>query len=423
MRGAAPIWSNCSNRSCQSWRMKTRIELLQGMAKLAGDGTLGTIGAAEGMHRAIVASVAGWLPFGQLVDRGTTFAYARVRDIACFARRATDGALAMAGRYVHDDSTGGVGPASVAWLGALNGAIGDHLEASANPLALRMALCREGHTLEPGSPQLRRALEANGGTLLLFVHGLGMSDLRWCDRDGMDFGARLELEGIGHALQLRYNSGRRIPANGRDLSRLLQHVHEAHPGALRRLVLVGHSMGGLVCRSACEHARRFCSNWSSVLDEVICLGSPHFGAPLERLGDSLGALLAATPWTRSLAAVADIRSAGVKDLRHGWASDIDRTAEEAGAPDTPAVGLPFEARVNWRLVAATLSTRTDGPRARWIGDGLVPVPSALGQHEDRARALRLPATHRRVFARLGHMDLLSHPDVYAQIREWLARTA
>lgn len=94
--------------------MKKRIEWLQGMAQLAGDGTLGTIGAAEGMHRAIVASVAGRLPFGQLVDRGTAFAYARVRDIARFTRRTTDGALAMAGRYVRDDSTGGVGPASVA---------------------------------------------------------------------------------------------------------------------------------------------------------------------------------------------------------------------------------------------------------------------------------------------------------------------
>jgi pimeloyl-ACP methyl ester carboxylesterase len=403
--------------------MKNRIELLQGMARLAGDGALGTIGAAEGMHRAIVASVAGKLPFGPWVDRGTAFAYACVRDVARFTRHTTDGALALAGRYAHGDGAGDEGPALVAWLGALNGAIGDHLEASANPLAITMGLCREGRTLEPASPGLRRALVANGGTLVLFVHGLGMSDLRWRDRAGVDFGASLEQEGIGHALQLRYNSGRRIPANGRDLSRLLQQVHEAHPDALRRLVLVGHSMGGLVCRSACEHARRFRSNWSGVLDEVICLGSPHFGAPLERLGDSLGTLLAATPWTRSLAAVADIRSAGVKDLRHGWASDIDRAGGATEDPGTPAAELPFCERVNWRLVAATLSARTGGQRARWIGDGLVPVPSALGTHADPARSLCLPTTHRRVFTRLGHMDLLTHPDVYAQIHAWLTRTA
>ncbi|HEX7768676.1 MAG TPA: alpha/beta hydrolase, partial [Dokdonella sp.] len=212
-----------------------------------------------------------------------------------------------------------------------------------------------------------------------------------------------------------------IPANGRDLSRLLQQLHEAHPDALHRLVLVGHSMGGLVCRSACEHAHRFKSNWSGVLDEVVCLGSPHFGAPLERLGDALGGLLAATPWTRSLAAVADIRSAGVKDLGCGRASTIVRRDGADGDAGVPAGRLPFDERVKWRLAAATLSSRTTGPRARWLGDGLVPVPSALGEHEDDARSLHLPAGHRRVFTRLGHLDLMTHPDVYAQLHAWLAQ--
>jgi pimeloyl-ACP methyl ester carboxylesterase len=399
--------------------MKTRIQLLQGMAQLAGDGTLGAIGAVEGMHLAIVASVARALPFGGLVERGTAFTYARVRDIATFTRRTADVTLAMAGRHARDDGGRGPGGASVAWLAALNGAVGDHLEASANPLAITLGLCRDGRALDPDSRELRSALEASGGTLVLFAHGLGMSDLRWHEPGSKGFGARLEQEGIGLALQIRYNSGRRIPANGRDLSRLLQQVHEAHPDALRRLVLVGHSMGGLVCRSACEHARRHRSNWASVLDEVICLGTPHFGAPLERFGDSLSALLAATPWTRSLAAVAEARSAGVKDLRHGWSSDLDRGANALQRPGATAQGLPFDGRVNWRLVAASLSTQADGQRAHLIGDGLVPVPSALGQHPTRGRSLHVPASHRRVFTRLGHMDLLTHPDVYAQIREWI----
>lgn len=412
-------WCICSIRLCQSCCMKARIQLLQGMAQLAGDGALGTIGAVEGMHLAIVDSVAKGLPFGGLVRRGTAFTYARVRDVALFARRATDGTLALAGRCTRDDARPGRGDTTVAWLGALNGAVGDHLEASANPLAITMALCRDGRVLEPGSHELRSALEASGGTLVLFAHGLGMSDLRWREPGDAGFGARLEQDGIGLALQIRYNSGRRISANGRDLSRLLQQVHEAHPGALRRLVLVGHSMGGLVCRSACEHARRHRSNWPRLLDEVICLGTPHFGAPLERVGDSLSALLAATPWTRSLAKVAEVRSAGVKDLRHGWSSDLDRDGDDSVSPGTVVDGLPFGGRVNWRLVAASLSTHAHGPRARLIGDGLVPVPSALGQHTLRGRSLRVPAGHRRVFTRLGHMDLLTHPDVYAQIRDWV----
>jgi pimeloyl-ACP methyl ester carboxylesterase len=280
-----------------------------------------------------------------------------------------------------------------------------------------MRLCRDGLELDPRSPALGRAIGAADGTLTLFVHGLGMNDLQWRDGSGDSFGARLEAAGIGHSLHLRYNSGRRISANGRDLSQLLQVLHETHAQSIRRIVLVGHSMGGLVCRAACEHAQRRRSNWAGALDQVICLGTPHLGAPLERLGDSLSALLAATPYTRSLAAVAETRSAGVKDLRHGWSSDLDRIETAGTASD--ATALPFGDRVRWRLAAATLSTRGVGARARWIGDGLVPVPSALGQHDEPQRTLRLRAGDRRVFLRLGHMDLLVDARVYAQVRDWI----
>ena len=396
--------------------------MLQGIARLAGDGTLGAIAAVEGVHLAVVSSLAARLPFGRVVERGTAFTYARVRDLAGAVRFAADGGLGLAARYAGAQADAlPAGPARIRWLAALNGAIGDHLEASANPLAIPMGLRRGRDALEPESAPLGRALDACGGTLVVFVHGLGMSELGWGARGGGEFRSRLEQDGIGLALQLRYNSGRRIPANGRDLSQLLQRVHDAHSGVLRRLVLVGHSMGGLVCRSACEHARRQRSSWADTLDEVVCLGAPHFGAPLERVGDSASALLRAIPWTRSLAAVAESRSAGVKDLRHGWASDLDRGDDETARSGAEALQLPFADRVNWRLAAASLSARTDGPRARWLGDGLVPVPSALGRDRDARRALRLPASHRRVFAGLGHLDLLTHPDVYAQLREWLDR--
>lgn len=415
-------WSNCSNDSCHSCSMKTRIHLLQGIAKLAGDGTLGAIAAVEGVHLAVVSSVAARLPFGHVVERGTAFTYARVRDLAGAVRFATDGSLGLAARYADIGADAPpAGPARIRWLAALNGAIGDHLEASANPLAIPIGLWRGRHPLEPESAPLGRALDACGSTLVLFVHGLGMSELGWGAPCGGEFGSRMEHDGIGLALQLRYNSGRRIPANGRDLSQLLQRVHDAHRGRLRRLVLVGHSMGGLVCRSACEHARRERSSWADALDEVVCLGSPHFGAPLERVGDSASALLRAIPWTRPLAAVAESRSAGVKDLRHGWSSDLDRAEDETTRTGPDALQLPFADRVNWRLAAASLSARADGARARWLGDGLVPVPSALGRDRDARRALRLPASHRRVFTGLGHLDLLTHPDVYAQLREWLER--
>lgn len=400
--------------------MKSRIELLQGTAQLAGDGLLGAVETVEGMHLAIVESVARFVPFGGLVARATGFAYARVRDAAQITRRTADGTLALLERYGPRGATREeTGPAQLGWLAALNGAIGDRLEASANPLALDMSLCRDGHVLDARAPEIGDAIDAARGTLILFVHGLGMNDLQWRDAHGASFGERLQLERLGCSLYLRYNSGRRISANGRDLSQLLQQLHQTHARAIKRIVLIGHSMGGLVCRSACEHAQRHRLDWADALDQAICLGSPHFGAPLERLGDSLSALLAATPYTRSLAAVAETRSAGVKDLRYGWASDLDR-----GAADRAAAGartLPFGDRVRWRMVAATLSPRSVGTRTRWLGDGLVPVPSALGQHDKPALSLRLAEDQRKVFTQAGHMDLLTSADVYAQIRDWVAR--
>ena len=395
--------------------MKTRMDWLQGTARLAGDGLLGAVDTIEGMHLAIVDGVSRFVPFGSVVSRITGFTYARVRDVAQVTRRTTDGALALLERNTsREPANERVNPSQLAWLSALNGAIGDHLESNANPLAIAMRLCREGRELDPRSPDLGASLAAAGGTLLVFVHGLGMNDLQWRDARGDSFGARLEAEGFGLATHLRYNSGRRISANGRDLSRLLQALHETHAAALRRIVLVGHSMGGLVCRAACMHAQRHGFNWAGALDQVFCLGTPHLGAPLERWGGSLSALLAAAPFTRPLATIAETRSAGVKDLREGWASDVDRDNDASQDSD-----LPFAGRVRWHVAAATLSARATGARARWIGDGLVPVPSALGEDEDPRRMLRLAADRRHVFTALGHMDLLVDARVHARLREWI----
>ena len=392
------------------------MTLLQGTTRLAGDGVLGAIATVERMHLAIAGDIARLLPGGALLMRGTRFAYARVRDIAEVARRGSDGVLGLLAGHLPSTTDARADASGLAWLAALNGAIGDHLEASANPLAIDMSLCRDGDPLDARSTSLQRAIDGAGGTLALFVHGLGMSDLQWRDADGASFGERLERDGAACALHLRYNSGRRISANGRDLSLLLQALHESRAGTPRRLVLVGHSMGGLVCRSACEHAQRHRLAWADDLDSVICLGTPHLGAPLERLGGSLAELLAANPYTRAIAAVADARSAGVKDLRHGWASDLDRRGTHDA---TRPAQLPFGTRVRWRLVAATLSSRAHGLRAGWIGDGLVPVPSALARGDDAPRDV-LPEGQRSVFTRMGHMDLLTSPLVYAQLRPWIA---
>lgn len=394
--------------------MKPRMKLLHGTAQLAGDGVHGAIDVIEDMHLAVLGSVAAFVPFTGLLARATASAYARVHDITAISCRATQGALGLLERVAPAArSREPFGASQLAWVSALNGAIGDHLETSGNPLAIGMGLYQRGDPIEPAAAGLGRAIAAARGRLVLFVHGLGMNDLQWRDAGGATFGDRLEAERLGHALHLRYNSGRPVATNGRDLSRLLQALHDAHPAAIERIVLVGHSMGGLVCRSAGAHAEREGSSWGKALESVICLGTPHAGAPLERLGESVGRLLAAVSHTRALSSIAAARSAGIKDLREGWSSGM------GGDDGADAERLPFGERVRWSMLAATLSPRADGARARWIGDGLVPVPSALGRQDGVAQAERFAASHRVVLTRCGHMDLLASPRAYAQVREWI----
>jgi pimeloyl-ACP methyl ester carboxylesterase len=407
------------DRNAESAVMKSRLDFLRGTAQLAGEGFLGALDVVEGMHQAVLDPFARLLPFGQLIARTTDFVYARLRDVGHAASTAAIGSLGLYERYLLPRSSDTADHnASNAWISALNGAIGDHLESTRNPLALRLDFCRDGHALALDAATLARELPCANGTLYVFVHGLGLNDSQWQDRDGDDFGARLERDLGGSAVRVRYNSGRRISANGRELARRLQQLVDTHPGAIERIVLIGHSMGGLVCRSACSHAARAELGWREMLTEAICLGSPHLGAPLERIGGRLSAALESLPYTRSLAKLTERRSAGVKDLRHGWCSDRDRVRGER-KEHARLEPLPNIPGARWYLAAATLAGSSDGTRARWIGDGLVPVPSALGQHADPGQSLQLPPDQRHVFRGLGHMDLLIHPLVYERIRSWI----
>ncbi len=397
--------------------MKSRLDLLRGTAQLAGEGFLGALDVVEGVHQAVLDPFARLLPFGDLLIRGTDFVYARLRDVGHVASTAAIGSLGLYERYLlprSNDEAGQV--ASNAWISALNGAVGDHLEETRNPLALRLAFCRRGHALSLDAGTLARELPCPNGTLYVLVHGLGLNDSQWQDRDGEDFGTRLERDLGGSAVRLRYNSGRRISGNGRDFARALQQLVDAHPRRIERIVLIGHSMGGLVCRSACSHAARAALPWREQLAAAICLGSPHLGAPLERIGGRLSAALESMPYTRALAKLTERRSAGVKDLRHGWCSDRDRPRGERRDAAPEALADIGDAR--WYLAAATLAGSSGGTRARWIGDGLVPVPSALGQHADPTLSLQLPDDQRHVFRGLGHLDLMNHPRVYERLREW-----
>jgi hypothetical protein len=305
-----------------------------------------------------------------------------------------------------------VAPASSlreAVLAALNGSHGDHLEASGNPLAIGMHLRRDGVALALQPAALAAALPDLGPHPLVLVHGLCMNDRQWT-RQGHDHGLALARE-LGYTpVYLNYNSGRAVHVNGAELAGLLDQLLDAWPQPPQSLTLLGHSMGGLVIRGACQRARQDGLRWQQQLADVVFLGTPHHGAPLERAGSRLDWLMGLSPYSAPIARIGNSRSAGIRDLHSGRCQPADSQHQAA---DT----LPDSARC---FVVA--GSRSPDPTAtvRPAGDGLVPVASALGSHRDRALDLAIAPERQCVLGAVGHFDLLSDARVYAKLAAWLA---
>ncbi|HEX6592844.1 MAG TPA: alpha/beta fold hydrolase [Moraxellaceae bacterium] len=276
---------------------------------------------------------------------------------------------------------------------AANGVLGDTLAAHANPLHEGMSL-RNEFGQEISAAEWQR--DARRG-LVLFVHGLCLSEREWQNNEHAGFVRELRDFGYGVAW-LRYNSGRAIHESGADLSLLLE---DAQLGS-KALTLIGHSMGGLVVRAASHHAEHYEMKWQ--LRQAAYLGTPHQGAPLERLGEGANRLLGLTPYTRPLMQIGGLRSNGIQDLRHGRIS----------AGSERPVQLARGAR--HLLIAGHLGQERTFDL---LGDGLVPVRSALGQHLEPEKALQGEDVSRREIPALGHMAMLKDKRVYDALLEWL----
>jgi hypothetical protein len=177
-------------------------------------------------------------------------------------------------------------------------------------------------------------------------------------------------------------------------------------------------MGGLVARSACHYAERAGHAWTAQLDRLVFLGTPHFGASLERAGARADFLMAISRYSAPFARVGKLRSAGIRDLGHAYLCDEDWQGRDAHARRT--TWLPLPRGVTGYALAASRQRHPGSAGARTRGDGLVAVDSALGRHRDAARDLGLPDERRRICYGMGHFDLLDHPEAYATLRSWLA---
>jgi pimeloyl-ACP methyl ester carboxylesterase len=333
---------------------------------------------------------------------------------------------------------------------ALNGVIGDFLAARGNPLATRMSLRRGGIPVPLSRSGLSQALPAATGKLCIFVHGLACSDSVWrpaartseisaeiadempevAARAPLDFAVELERAHGYTSFDLRYNTGLHISENGRALAQLLSELTRVYPVPIDQIALVGHSMGGLVVRSAAHYAEQRGEPWLTQLTHVLSIASPHFGAPLARVGHVVSTVtgLFDTAATQVSAKVLRARSAGIKDLSFGALLDDDGPGGAAEASlFGPQQSCPFVPGVAYGYVAARFrpsgvrdsieGSSSEGGFGEWLGDLLVHLPSASGKHDDPARQLPFHMGH--VIEGAHHVALTTHPDVYHQLERFL----
>jgi pimeloyl-ACP methyl ester carboxylesterase len=341
---------------------------LRALGDVAGQAFADGVEVVAGVHRAVARRA----PSAPGQRQITALAYGAVQGATRATTSAAGAALSAAGLREPSGS-----PRGALALGALNGLLGDRLEEERSPLAFEMAF----HPAEPVDPT---------GKLAVFVHGLGETEAAWKLGGRPPYGELLRDDLGLTPLYLRYNTGLPVAENGRRLAQLIDQTVARWPGPVDEIVFVGHSMGGIVARHACQEAAGAEARWVRSVSHAVCLGSPLGGAPLAKAVRSASDALARAAETEPFARFLDLRSAGIRDLC--------LTCE---APVHVGAGAHY--------ASATITARADHPLGWALGDLLVRSASASGGSDE--------ALH---FGGRNHFQLLNDPEVYDALLTWLA---
>lgn len=385
---------------------------------LAGDLAGELTSRIEELHRTVALRAFGGVRRGvgpavtpvQAVHDGIAAAlYDGVRAAGRAGARGVGAAAALVTRPDAPSLT--VSPRGALASAAINGFLGDGLAEDGSALAIRMGARVDARH---GGPTPK---------LAVFVHGLCETRASWRlygeVNHGDDYGSRLARDLAYTPVYLDYNTGLHISDNGRRLSELLEELVAAWPGEAEEIALIGHSMGGLVCRSACHQALADGARWVDLVRHTVCLGAPHLGAPLEKGVNAAGWALNLVGETRPIARMLELRSAGIKDLRFGSLVEDDwRDCEADALLEDQCTDVPLIEGSTHYVISASIGGTDRSLLGHALGDLLVRRPSATGRGRSRRIAFEEDCGHH--FPRLNHFQLLNHPLVYDQMQEWLA---
>jgi pimeloyl-ACP methyl ester carboxylesterase len=381
-------------------------------------------GAFDGLHsihgsiaeRAFRRTGLGGAPAHWMHDRIAGVVYGGLKGSVLAAGRVADVGLARRPRVVSNT------PRGAAVVAAINGLIGDTLERRQSSLHQPMALRVDGEPVGTSRAELAAAYPQATERIAVFLHGLMETEFSWrwgARASGESYGSLLERELGVTPVYVRYNSGRRISENGRSLAELLEQVVAGWPLPVTAVALIGHSMGGLVARSGAYQADLDRKVWPTLVRQIVSLGTPHVGAPLEQAVHYASAGLDLLPETRPFSRLLRRRSGGIRDLRQGSLVDDDWRDRDPDALRAAAIAeVPLLDGATHCFVTATITRSPRHPLGRLIGDYLVLQPSGSGR--SRTRRIAFDEEYGHHVGGAHHFALLNHPAVYDKLRVWLS---
>ncbi|MGB0513296.1 MAG: esterase/lipase family protein [Wenzhouxiangellaceae bacterium] len=285
----------------------------------------------------------------------------------------------------------------------LSGLYGDRLAERGSALALPMQLLHDGRQLDQNAP----APAAPQSVLVIFIHGLMGSETIWSypKQPDQSYAASIAASIPSNSIFLRYNSGLPVKSNAGDLSEMLETLVVNWPIRPDRIILVGHSMGGLLIRNTVFLAIATGRKWIHALRECVYIGTPHDGSWLARGAEATAGWLRRMPrdYLRVAGEAIDLRSEGIKNLSRRAIADC------AESP------LPLAPKVRHYSVSGSLSEQRTSIARRAFGDGLVHESSARGGSNSE-----WPWTDHASFPGIGHIQLARHPAVARKIVQWLS---